>query len=409
MTYRSIESLTYSDIQLLARKWCDTTSNANYIELPACKQQLYNILLDAGLLYIPLHPIHVCLPTDIVEHILSFGDDNMYTIFAITNRYWYERATSIWWERRYLQLGYYIPSINTCPLKLLYDSVRPRFADRLVIIRGDYHEHFGIPPSTSMEMDSSSAVLFRDSDGNYSHLKYGEIRSISVSEMVNTYEQACCLDEHGQLFFNSKSNSGDIVSERVKLDSRVKTLSNFAILTVKGKVYIRALKSSSITQMPRNSEFPNVLPINLPPIRDIYPGIITRCVTYDQKLYCLQIHSGEVNIWNIPKPQGIIVNIASLWYGTYYVMKGEVDNISELYYIGKGEYEPQKIHTEISNILFVCIIVKKTSPPSVIYASRTEMYKIDGITKKHTKYSLNLSSIISIKKHKGDIYVLGKK
>ncbi|GAH05974.1 unnamed protein product, partial [marine sediment metagenome] len=138
MEYPTIESFTYRELQKLVRSYRDTIHNSINIKLNVSKETLYDQIRDSGYLPYNMDAISVYILPEIIEYILSFSEDDMYTIFALTSKYWYDKSRSDkWWEKRYLQLGGYLPPENTIPPKLLYNQMRCRYANVLVKIEGE--------------------------------------------------------------------------------------------------------------------------------------------------------------------------------------------------------------------------------------------------------------------------------
>ncbi len=294
MEYPSIDCFTYKKLQRLARTWRDfVTPQYAKIKLSSSKQTLYNRLLEAHQLSPIVNSISVYFPSETIEIILSYSEDDMYTSFALTSKYWYDRSRSPvvqWWERRYLQLGYCIPPENTVPMKILFEQVRPKYGDTLIEIYKDKPTYYNVPLSTEL-------LVFDKRPG---------VRTVNNKEMVLLYEGAKLVHhKKPRRPFILHSINGELWNQKGKskyqigLDSKVVKILSVdhlndihVVLAVDGTVYWCSTYDYLHNTAKYNLYIDEVDQVS--PVRDIvkFRGYVL-CLTYDNKVYEIRfgIHS----------------------------------------------------------------------------------------------------------------------
>ncbi len=334
----------------------------------------------------------IFIPSDIVELILSLSKDDMYTVFSVTSKYWYDRSrspTARWWERRYLQLGGYLPKENTIPLKILYDQIKPRYADVLVTIDGDKVKTYDIPLSVRLmqHQHDSSNILIETCEQEYLRLSNGDV----IDKISNYTNMDTLYTEGGTLYYDNK-----LILLEFKLKKNYK---NF-LLSDEGKLYY----IYSVFTRGFNLEV-RIDHIDIPPVKDVVTFEDSAyCLTYNQKIYKVNPLSKDVRhkitVKHVPnQPISIkgdhnklyLISDDKIYYmETYAGYTDLIDLLPPVTHI--TGYHDHSINSSIT-----------------YYTSKNKAYRYTGKTGEKFEYLLDLKYTVSLACKHNVVYILGKK
>ncbi len=329
-------------------------------------------------------------PRDIIEHLLSLlEDDDMYILFSMTSKYWNERS-SHWWERKYIQLGGYLPSNNTIPLRILYNQIRPQYADVLVKIDGINITTYDIPMSIKFVKDRLHKIL----------IKLCEEEHITLLSN-NTLK-------HISMHF-SKFNNAPMLSK-----FKIKQRSGQWLLSDDGKVYYLDLMAVLLN----GTSDKHIYHINIPPVKDMVdcPNIFySVCLTYNQQVYIL-----KEDTKNTEFPVSVTL-LQEICYPPISIKK-DSDNIyliseNKMHYLDfsydySGIVYSTHVHLPIDHFADIYERVYCQSSYNnefTYFTSKNKLYKYNNRTTDLFERILDLKYIVDITLRNDGVYILGKK
>ncbi len=362
MEYPTIESFTYRELQKLGRK-------STNIKLNISKATLYNELHNRGYLPCNMDVILVYIPPEIIERILYFSEDEVYTIFTLTSKYWYDKSF-LWWDKRYIQLGGYLPLENTIPPKLLYNQVRRRYANVLVKIEEDTVKTYNIPLSINITSDIMGRIVIETCTGMYLMLRKDD--KIAKNSTMRSHI----------LWMNEQRDSyARVLGGKLK-----KIYGNYA-LTNGGKLY----------DIDKNARVSNL--IDIPSINNFegFPDSIY-CLTYDQKIYKLDKTNRRISktlLTDIPTP---ITSIHKDYIRIYFISEYKI------YYMNN---QSQVIHSIDTSLPIEYI---RGTGDIICYISGNKLCRYNPSTSESIISTLNLKYIVDVECTISDgLYLLGKR
>ena len=291
MTHYPIKSFTYHELQKLARKWNDTVSKSFNIRLNISKEVLYRNLRDNAQISYNIEPISVYIPAETMEHILSFSEDEMYTILAITSKYWYDRSqspVSMWWKKRYYLLGGYFPPENTIPFKVLYDQFSHSHSDSHSRRHGDTLVRLTNNQITTDEISLSTDItnrcdltIIKTCKAEYLTILSSHNKIAKTAGARKAWgKEKLWIDENGNIRFDEGY---------ISLYQDIKQICGYYVLTNRGRLYcidINAYRANP------NASYINT--IDVPPMKDItYFSAKLYGLTYDHKIYKIDLNTHE--------------------------------------------------------------------------------------------------------------------
>ncbi len=341
-----------------------------------------------------MEAIRVYVPPEIIEYILTFSEDEMYTVFALTSKYWYEKSRSPaaqWWKRRYLQLGGFLPPENTIPLKLLYDDKRTRYGDTLIIIGDTMETHYIVG---SYNINNRSGTTFLETcKGDYLLVENGKILRKTTKDELVWGER--WTDSDGKLYLGM---------ENIPLDFIATDNSRSFVLDSDRKLhYIKHGTPDRIYPIDH---------IDLPSLKNVVDITGAYCLTYDQKLYKIDVNFRDPTqvstelVTDIPEP---LISLHEDTYGIYFISENNI------YYRDQedvvGMFEIRKVAHTSSPVRQIAMDEYAINfvDGSTYYISENKLYKCKHNTGEPVEIPLNLRYIIDVKCNLGNVYVLGRK
>lgn len=417
MAYPSIQYFSYRDLQKLAKIWRITNKPNVKIDLRVSKQNIYDRLISEGILFTILEPILVYLPPEIIEHILSYTDDNVNTAFALSCKMWQTRSQA-WWTRRYYQLGYVIPSDNIIPIKLLHNQVAPIYGNTLVQIpvdslnseHGSEYFRYDIPLSSSLLISKFGTIGVK-THNNTEVILDPLKKSITVPN-IHYNGMAHMYIDNGELWCERKQSKTHIELEHkvVKILFVFKGDLIYVILTSNGMVFISNVGDGINPVKLHNIR---ISLVNARSVRDIIgTNHKVWCLTYDNQLYEMIYINRTIVYNNVDIPPGIIISVTVTGSILYYIIRENLDSKTKVYYkniylngihiIDTGDHDDIKYITDL--------LASQCNPYRlIVFTSHNQLYITRLGTNEVTHLSVNLRRIVSVCGLGKLLYILGMK